>query len=87
MIATDTTEHQLWIIKYLKTNNIKNVEVVLMDQLKQSLEDNQAPQSNSYTNASGNLTLPFFAAMAAAHHGINMDDSLTKDAKKYLEIK
>lgn len=86
MIATDTTEHQLWIIKYLRTNSIKNVEVILMDQLKESLANNQPPRSNPYTNASGSLTFPFFAAMAAAHHEIKLKSPLVKDAEKYLKI-
>jgi hypothetical protein len=69
MIATDTTEHQMLLVRYLNENNMKGVEVVLTEQLfasKQAFEEKAetvTPKSQ-YTSTAGLLKLSFLAAKA-----------------------
>ncbi len=88
IIATDTLEHQLLIIKFLEESLIQNVQVVLIDQLHQSKIDGKPPKS-FYTHSDGIPKLSFFAAKAVPGHLKIADkklESIVNAAKEYQKL-
>lgn len=88
-IIADTQEHQLLIMKFLKGNHVRNVQVVLVAQLLENKLNKKQPNC-SYTHNDGFLKLAFFAAKAVPdtvvaenQNAKNMIDA----AKQYQDIK
>lgn len=73
MVATDTVEHQFLLMKYLEKNNVHNVEVVLISQLKKSEVEKATPKSN-FTHSDGFPRLSFFAAAKVPNEVIKKSD-------------
>ncbi len=67
MMATDSTSHQLLLIRYLRENNIKGVEVILIDDLKESIKTEKRPTSQM-VNPKGHYRFKFFTQMVVARH-------------------
>ncbi len=63
-IAVDTEEHRLMTMKYFEQHGIANIQVILIDQLKQSKETQTMPVS-PYTHKDGFPKLSWLAAKAA----------------------
>jgi hypothetical protein len=69
VIATDNEEHRLMIMKYLDLNNLKNILVILFDDLRESKKSHNK-SSSIYHHSDGIPTLKWLSAQKASEKGL-----------------
>lgn len=69
MIATDTHEHRLEIMKYLEINNVRCIQVVLFSNLTASQQSKEKP-SEPYHHDNGAPTLKWLCAQRAHRQNV-----------------